>query len=74
MLKSKAIEMLGGTTAAAANALGVSYQAIDKWPDVLPSRISERVLGVIAKQRYPDLVAEVAAPVSAKTDEAKAGA
>lgn len=46
MLKSKAIELLGaGELAAAAEALGVSYQAVNKWPEVLPSRISDRVLG-----------------------------
>lgn len=43
MLKTKAIELLGGTTSAAAKAIGVSYQAVDKWPDVLPDRIVDRV-------------------------------
>lgn len=57
MLKSKAIELLGGTVAAAADALGVSYQAVDKWPDVLPPRIEQRVLGVHAQKRYPEIAA-----------------
>ena len=43
MLKTKAIELLGGTISAAAKAIGVSYQAVDKWPDVLPDRIVDRV-------------------------------
>lgn len=60
MLKSKAIQMLGGSTSAAAAGLGVSYQAIDKWPDVLPERIAKRVLGAVALQRYPELAAEAA--------------
>lgn len=60
MLKSKAIELLGGTIAAAAAELGVTYQAIDKWPDPLSERVAQRVLGVIAKKRYPELAAEVA--------------
>jgi hypothetical protein len=62
MNKSKAIEILGGSVSAAAEVMGVSYQAVDKWPDELPPRIAERVLGVVAKNRYPELAAELAAP------------
>lgn len=43
MLKAQAIELLGGTVTAAADAIGVSYQAVVKWPDVLPPRIADRV-------------------------------
>jgi hypothetical protein len=43
MLKAQAIELLGGSVAAASDAIGVTYQAIDKWPDVLPPRIADRV-------------------------------
>jgi hypothetical protein len=53
MHKSKAIELLGGTTAAAAKAIGVSYQAVDKWPDDLPDRIADRVLAVLARKHLP---------------------
>ena len=53
MLKSKAIELLGGTTASAADAVGVTYQAVDKWPDDLPPRISDRVLAVLARKHLP---------------------
>lgn len=56
MLKSKAIELLGGTTAAAADAVGISYQAVDKWPEELPPRIADRVLAAVARQRFPDLL------------------
>jgi hypothetical protein len=45
MLKSEAIHLLGGEVATAAEMLGISYQAVDKWPDALPPRISDRVLG-----------------------------
>lgn len=45
MEKQTAIELLGGSVSEAAKALGVSYQAVLKWPDVLPIRISQRVLG-----------------------------
>lgn len=43
MHKAEAIEKLGGTIAAAASAIGVTYQAVDKWPEVLPPRIVDRV-------------------------------
>lgn len=43
MNKAQAIELLGGTISAAADAVGITYQAVDKWPDVLPRRIQDRV-------------------------------
>lgn len=43
MLKTEAIELLGKSVAAAAEAIGVTYQAVDKWPEVLPPRIADRV-------------------------------
>lgn len=43
MLKSKAIELLGGTPLSAAHAIGVTTQAISQWPDELPQRIADRV-------------------------------
>jgi hypothetical protein len=66
MLKTKAIELLGGTVSAAANAIGISYQAVDKWPDVLPPRIADRVYAVLARKAMPELEAEVAASVEAE--------
>ena len=46
MLKQQAIELLGkGHVGVAAEALGISYQAVSKWPEVLPVRIADRVLG-----------------------------
>jgi len=57
MLKAKAIELLGGSVAAAADAIGISYQAVDKWPDPLPDRIADRVLAVLARRHLPaDLI------------------
>ena len=53
MLKSKAIELLGGTIAAAAEAVRVTYQAVDKWPDELPPRIEDRVLAALARKHLP---------------------
>lgn len=54
MLKTKAIELLGGSTAAAANAIGISYQAVNKWPDELPPRIADRVYAVWGKKNMPE--------------------
>lgn len=52
MLKSKAIELLGGSTRKAAQEIGVTYQAVDKWPAVLPRRIEDRVLAALARKRF----------------------
>ena len=65
MLKHKAIELLGGTIAAAADAIGISYQAVDKWPDELPDRISDRVLAVQARRHLPpELIGADGAPAT----------
>lgn len=50
MLKAKAIELLGGSVASAAEAIGCSYQAVRKWDDTLPKRIEDRVLAVLARR------------------------
>lgn len=66
MLKAKAIELLGGTVASAAEEVGVSYQAVDKWPDELPQRIADRVLAALARKHLPKKVlAEVLGPAPA---------
>lgn len=53
MLKTKAIELLGGTISAAAQAIGATYQAVNQWPDVLPPRIADRVQAAIARRHLP---------------------
>lgn len=53
MTKVEAIDVLGGSVGAAAAAIGVTYQAVDKWPDVLPPRIEDRVLAVLARKHLP---------------------
>lgn len=50
MDKQKAIELLGGSVSQAAKQIGVSYQAVRKWPDVLSPRIADRVVAAIARQ------------------------
>ena len=53
MNKAQAIDLLGGTVAAAAEAIGVTYQAVYKWPDVLPAAIEDRVLAALARKHLP---------------------
>lgn len=43
MKKTEAIRTLGGTTASAAAAVGVSPSAVSQWPDDLPKPIIDRV-------------------------------
>lgn len=52
MLKSEAIEVLGGSVAEAARQVGVSYQAVDKWPEVLPARIVDRVQAALWRKAH----------------------
>lgn len=54
MHKAKAIELLGGSVKAAADSIGVTYQAVEKWPDVLPARIADRVIAAIAR-KHPEV-------------------
>lgn len=51
MDKHKAIKLLGGSISSAAEAIGVSYQAVSKWPDILPPRISDRVIAAISRKK-----------------------
>jgi len=53
VLKTKAIELLGGSAASAAEAVGISPSAISQWPDELPDRISDRVLAALARKHLP---------------------
>lgn len=50
MQKSKAIELLGGSITTAAEAIGISYNAVKKWPDVLSARIADRVVAAVARK------------------------
>lgn len=51
MTKQEAITLLGGNVSATAVAVGVSYQAVDKWPDVLPQRIADRVQAALYRRQ-----------------------
>jgi hypothetical protein len=43
MKKSEAIELLGGSPATVAEAIGVTPQAVSNWPAQLSPRIADRV-------------------------------
>lgn len=49
MDKVKAIELLGGSIASAAREIGISYQAVKKWPPVLSARIADRVQAALLR-------------------------
>lgn len=51
MTKTEAIERLGGTVSAAAKAIGITYQAVNKWPDLLSQRIADRVIAAEVRAR-----------------------
>lgn len=65
MQKSKAIALLGGSTADAAKTLGVTYQAVAKWPEELPPGVVNRLIAfyVRSRKRVP---AELLASATAK--------
>lgn len=57
MRKDRAIALLGGNVAMAAQAIGISYQAVEKWPDPLPNRIADRVIAAVARKHLsPELL------------------
>ena len=68
MLKTQAIELLGGSIAAAAKAVGVSYQAVKQWPDDLPPRIADRVYAVWGRKTMPELAPALANTAQTATE------
>ena len=49
MKKLQALELLGGTVAKAAEAIGINSQAISQWPDELPPRLADRVIAACVR-------------------------
>lgn len=49
MQKKQAIDLLGGTVAKAADAIGINSQAISQWPDKLPRRLVDRVIAACVR-------------------------
>jgi len=54
MKKSQAIDLLGGSIPAAASALGVSYQAVNQWPEELSRKVEDRVLAALVRRHPAD--------------------
>jgi hypothetical protein len=50
MLKTTAIDLLGGKVSTAAKALGVTHSAISQWPEVLTTPMEGRVLVALTRQ------------------------
>lgn len=61
MQKTEAIELLGGSMTAAAEAINISFQAVSQWPDVLPPRIADRVYAALARKAgaLPELTTHI---------------
>lgn len=74
MLKTQAIELLGGSVSSAAKAIGVTYQAVGKWPEVLTPAVRDRVQAALYRQHlescqctpHDDLLCAGRAPASAQ--------
>ena len=47
MDKDEAIRLLGGSHKAAAEAVGVTVQAVSQWPEQLPRRIADRIAAAL---------------------------
>lgn len=69
MKKTDAIELLGGTVRAAAEAVGISPQAVSQWPEDLPAAISDRVQAALARAHAPEALKQ---PLRAPEVEAAA--
>lgn len=54
MLKTEAIQILGGTASDAAKAIGITPQAISDWPDVLTAAIRDRVQAALYRKFAPN--------------------
>lgn len=56
MRKTDGIEVLGGSARSAADAIGVSPQAVGDWPDLLPPRIADRVIAAWVRINIPEVL------------------
>lgn len=72
MNKSEAIQLLGGSVSAAADAIGITRSAVSQWPDDLPDAIRDRVQAALARKHLsPEILGE-AVREPAKRHPAKA--
>jgi len=59
MRKTEGIEVLGGSARSAAEAVGVSPQAVCDWPELLPPRIADRVIAAWVRKNLIDELPQV---------------
>jgi len=55
MTKSEAIQLLGGTSASLARAVGITPASVSEWPEVLPPRLTDRVQAALWRKTAPAL-------------------
>lgn len=66
MKKTDAIQLLGGSVAKAAEAIGINSQAISQWPEVLPPRIADRVQAALWRMSRQPAAGQGADPTASK--------
>ena len=69
MDKQHALELLGGSIPLAAKKIGITYQAIEKWPAVLTPAIRDRVQAALYREmtaRKPRKAPTPQAPTTAQ--------
>ena len=54
MTKTEAINLLGGSVAKAADAIGINSQAISQWPAELPARLADRVQAALWRMQQTE--------------------
>jgi hypothetical protein len=69
MTKDEAINLLGGSVAKAAEAIGINSQAISQWPRELPARLVDRVQAALYRKQQ----AEATAPATSGNQEVSHG-
>lgn len=69
MTKDEAINLLGGSVAKAAEAIGINSQAISQWPRELPARLVDRVQAALYRKQQAEAIA-AAANTSTERQEA----
>lgn len=70
MTKTEAINLLGGSVAKAAEAIGINSQAISQWPTELPARLADRVQAALWRMKQAEANAQ---PTPAINQEASHG-
>lgn len=50
MKKIEALQLLGGTVAETAKAIGIKSSAVSQWPDELPPRLQDRVVAACVRK------------------------